>query len=98
MLHFFTADEAKRRFGVLLKRAEDFPAFITRHGRLRYVVMSAQVFEALLIIARAHEENKIAVAANSAIARFAKQDVKGGVALVSEAHGQMRRIDRFSVR
>jgi prevent-host-death family protein len=98
MLSILTADEAKRRFGDLLKRADDFPVILTRHGRPRNVVMSAQLFEGLLIVARAHEKRKVALAAKSAVARFAQKDIEGGAAIISEAHGQMRRLDRFSNR
>ncbi|MEE2692787.1 MAG: type II toxin-antitoxin system Phd/YefM family antitoxin [Pseudomonadota bacterium] len=98
MLSVLTADEAKRRFGALLKQADDSPVILTRHGRPRCVVLSAQLFQALLFVARANEARKIGVAAKTAMVRFARQDIEGGAAIISEAHGQMRRLDRLSVR
>lgn len=74
----FTAAAAKRRFGELLKAAERLPVEITRHGRRsRYVLMSAQLFDAYELIRRAHAEERVAVTFESALGKLLDGDEEG---------------------
>jgi prevent-host-death family protein len=69
----FTADDARRRFGKVLKLADDGPVEITRHGeRQRFIVMSRQVFDAFCLILHAHGEQRVLVTTTSALGKLLK--------------------------
>jgi prevent-host-death family protein len=73
-----TADEAKRRFGEMLKLADSAPVEITRHGRrCVYVLMSAQVFNDYELIRRAQSEERMLVTVQNEIGKPLKNGEQG---------------------
>lgn len=75
----FTAAEASKKFGEVLKQASAFPIEITRHGRRsRYVLLSAKLFEEYERIRRAHAEERVLVTAETTIGQVLKVGAEKG--------------------
>lgn len=88
----FPAAEAKRRFGEMLKAADQMPVEITRHGRrARYVLMSAQIFETYEFIRHAHAEERVLVTVESAIGKLLKHDDEDGFRRLRLGNAMVRR-------
>ena len=86
-----TAAEAAKKFGRTLKLADAAPVEITRHGtRARYVLMSAQVFEAYEMIRHAHASERVLATMESAVAKALDSDEKG-FELVRIGNAMMKR-------
>jgi prevent-host-death family protein len=74
----YTADEARRRFGEMLKLADRLPVEITRHGRRRrYVLMSAEAFEVYEEGRKAHAEERILATVQSEVGKLLKAEGRG---------------------
>lgn len=87
-----TAAEASKQFGRLLKLAEEGPVEITRHGgRARYVIMSAQLFQALDLIRQAHSEDRLLFSLESAAGKLLEGEDEKGVKLLRLGNAMMRR-------
>ncbi len=88
----YTAAEASKKFGQVLKEADRIPVEITRHGRrARYVLMSAKIFEAYELIRHAHAEEKVLVTMESAIGKLLKGDNEDAFKRLRVSNATMRR-------
>jgi hypothetical protein len=88
----FTASEASKKFGEVLRIADNELVQITRYsGRCRFVLASAQVYEALALIAKAHSERRVLVSMQSAVGRMMKSDDEDGVRRLEASNAMLRR-------
>jgi prevent-host-death family protein len=88
----FTAAQAKRCFGEMLKIADDMPLEITRHGRRRrYVLMSAHLFEAYEYVRHAHAEDRVLVTTQSALGKLLAGEEEKGFKQMRIASAMMAR-------
>ncbi|GAB4518348.1 MAG: hypothetical protein Kow00133_03330 [Amphiplicatus sp.] len=91
-MRIFTADEAKRNFGAMLKVAKDEIVLIRRHGRPLCVVMPYQAFRVYAQIVQTHKRHRVAVTLHSALAKFAAGDDEAGHEILLEANSLMHRL------
>lgn len=88
----YTADEARRRFGEMLKLADQLPVEITRHGRRqRYVLMSAPVYEMYEEIRRAHAEERVLATVQSALGKLMNGKDEEGFRILRAGSAMMAR-------
>jgi len=69
-----TAEEARRRFGALMKAAEADFVTITRHGKRRYVLMPAWAYDGYEKIREAQVMNRVLLTAETAAAKILADD------------------------
>ena len=87
----YRAKIAQQRFGALLKDAEDAPVIITRHGRRRYVLMSAQLFDVYEEIRLAQAEGRILAVMESALGKLLVDDEDASFKRVRLGNSMMKR-------
>jgi hypothetical protein len=88
----FTASQASKRFGEVLRVADNELVQITRYGgRCRFVLASAQVYEALALIAKAHSENRVLVSMQSAVGRLMGSDEEDGIRRLRASSAMLQR-------
>jgi prevent-host-death family protein len=87
----FTAREAARNFGAVLKAADD-PVAITWHGQRKFVLMPHLLYEAYVEVSRAHFRNRIVVGVQHALARFDAGDVDAGISILRQSNAWARRV------
>jgi len=86
----FTADEAKRKFGELLRAADDNLVEISKHGRPAYVLMPMWCFETYDELLQAQDENRALAAAGAAVEELRAGNTDAGVNALKEADALMR--------
>ena len=87
----FTAREAARSFGAVLKAVDD-PVVITLHGRPTHVLMRKQTYQALVEVSRAHFENSVLVGYGHALARFEAGDHESGIRILRQSNAWAKRV------
>ena len=72
------ADDARRRFGAVLKIADIAPVAITRHRRKRYVLMSAEVYDLYERLRQSHAGERVFITADRGVEMLLRgEDGKG---------------------
>lgn len=89
-MRFFTADRAKRKFGALLKAADEGPIEIRKRGRRAYVLMPARFFDVYEAMRDAQEEARVLLTAETAVARCLAAADADGMKIVREANSLLR--------
>jgi prevent-host-death family protein len=85
-----TADAAKRKFGALLKAADNDFVAITRHGKLKYVLLPAWAFGAYEKIREAQTMGRILLTVETAAAKVLDKD-ESEAKVLREANSLMRK-------
>lgn len=87
----FTARQAARHFGEVLKAAHD-PVAITWHGRPKFVLMPHLLYEAYVDLSRAHFRNRVVVGMRHALARFDAGEIDAGISILRQSNAWARRV------
>jgi prevent-host-death family protein len=87
-----SALKARQSFGPLLKAAEREPVAITRHGRRRFVVMSAALYDILREAFEANRERLALVAHDDALAKLMGGEEEKGLRVLAVASARLRRL------
>lgn len=91
-MRFFTADRAKRKFGALLKAADDDFVEIRKHGRRAYVLMPTRLFDLYEQMRRSYDEISVLLTAESAVAKFLDDQGAQGEKILGKASALLRSI------
>lgn len=89
-MKIFTADQAKRKFGELLKAADDGIVEISKRGRRAYVLMPARFFDVYEAIRQSQREQRVLLTAEAAMAKLRGGREEDGIKLVREANSLLR--------
>jgi prevent-host-death family protein len=87
-----TAHEAKRKFGPLLQAADENPVAISKHGKRRFVVLSAALFEVMTEVWDAHRHSQALFAYDTALAKLLKGEDESGYKLLQMASSRLRNL------
>lgn len=88
----YSATEASKRFGEMLKLADRLPIEITRHGRRqRYVLMSAPVYEMYEQIRQAHSEERVLATVQNALGKLMNGKDEEGFRILRAGSAMMAR-------
>lgn len=87
----FTARQAARNFGEVLKSVDD-PVLITWHGAPRFVLMPHLLYEAYRDISRAHFENRVLVSMRHALSRFDAGETDAGISILRQSNAWAKRV------
>ena len=88
----FTALQARRNFGAVLKAADDGFVIISKRGRDGYVLMPMWAFRTYERIREANVAGRIAVTTETALAKFRAGDDAAGLTIIRESNSLMKKL------
>ncbi|MBI1365198.1 MAG: type II toxin-antitoxin system prevent-host-death family antitoxin [Alphaproteobacteria bacterium] len=88
----FTAYEARRNFGAVLKAADEGAVVISKHGRNGYVLMPMWAFVTYEHIRQANAEGRLAVSYDTAVAKYREGDRETAFKIIRETNSLMKRL------